>query len=89
MNEEMKDRKVRCKKIGKHIAETSCTVRMATEIFGVSKSTVYDDVTRVLPMEDENVAANVAVVLMKNKKERCIRGGMATKAKYAEMKANK
>ena len=78
MNEEMKDRKVRCKKIGKHIAETS-----------VSKSTVYDDVTRVLPMEDENIAANVAVVLMKNKKERCIRGGMATKAKYAKMKANK
>lgn len=87
MNEEMKDRRVRCKKIGEYIAETSCTVRKAARKFGVSKSTVYTDVTRVLPMEDENVAANVAVVLMKNKKERCIRGGMATKAKYAKMKA--
>lgn len=89
MNEKTEDRRVRCKKIGKYIAETGCAVRMAAEIFGVSKSTVYDDVTRVLPIEDENVAANVAVVLMKNKKERCIRGGMATKAKYAKMKANK
>lgn len=87
MNEEMKNRKVRCKKIGKHIAETSCTVRKAAKIFGVSKSTVYDDVTRVLPKEDEKVAADVAAVLMKNKKERCVRGGMATKAKYAKMKA--
>lgn len=26
---------------------------------------------------------------MKDRKERCIRGGMATKAKYAKMKANK
>ena len=89
MNKEMKNRKVRCKKIGKYIAETGCTVRKAAEIFDVSKSTVYDDVTKLLPKEDENVAANVAVVLMKNKKERHIRGGMATKAKYAKMKANK
>lgn len=86
MNERLKNRRIRCKIIGAYIAKTGCTVRQAAVKFSISKSTVYDDVTKVLPKEEENVAANVATVLMKNKTERCIRGGMATKAKYAKMK---
>lgn len=89
MNEKLEDRRIRCKLIGAYIARTGCTVRQAAKEFGISKSTVHSDVTRILPMEDDNVAANVAIVLMKNKTERCVRGGMATKAKYAEMKKNK
>lgn len=86
MNEKMRDRRIRCKLIGAYIAKTGCTVRQAAKEFSISKSIVHEDVTKVLPREDEYIAAKVATVLMKNKTERSIRGGMATKAKYAKMK---
>lgn len=77
----------RCEKVGAYIAKTGCTIRQAAKKFCISKSTVHKDVTEVLPEEDKELAARVAEVLMKNKKERCVRGGIATKAKYAKMKA--
>ena len=49
----------------------------------MSKSTVHADVTRRLRREDRDLYEQVRAVLDENKRERHIRGGNATKEKYA------
>ncbi|MBO8168498.1 MAG: sporulation transcriptional regulator SpoIIID [Thermoanaerobacteraceae bacterium] len=72
--------------ISKYILESSATVRQAANVFGVSKSTVHKDVTERLPAIDKNLAKKVREVLEKNKAERHLRGGEATRKKYKESK---
>ena len=85
MNEDL-ERKIRYEEVGLYIAKTACTVREAAKKFGIPKSTIYQNIIKILPEENKVLAESVAAVLKKNKTERCIRGGMATKAKYAKMK---
>ena len=66
-----------------YIIETQSTVRAAAKKFGVSKSTVHKDVTERLPAINHALAGEARKVLDVNKSERHIRGGMATKEKYA------
>lgn len=73
----------RAVKIAQYILQTSSTVRQAAEVFGISKSTVHKDVAERLPRIDEKLADQVKGVLDKNKAERHIRGGEATRQKYA------
>lgn len=47
-------------------------------------TTVHKDVTERLPLLNEVVAGQVKEILENNKAERHLRGGMATKRKYAE-----
>ena len=68
--------------LGEYIIETGATVRAAAKVFGVSKSTVHKDVTERLSRDDPVLYKQVKAVLEKNKSERHIRGGMATKRKY-------
>ena len=68
--------------LGEYIAETGATVRAAAKVFGVSKSTVHKDVTERLEKDDPVLYKRVKAVLEKNKSERHIRGGLATKRKY-------
>lgn len=77
----------RAVKIAQYILETSSTVRQTAEIFGISKSTVHKDVAERLPRIDENLAREVKSILDKNKAERHIRGGEATRQKYAAVNA--
>ena len=65
-----------------YIIETGATVRAAANHFGISKSTVHKDVTERLPHIDSTLAAQTRHILDKNKAERHIRGGLATKRKY-------
>ena len=58
------------------------TVRQTAKTFGVSKSTIHKDVTERLEEINPTLAKEVKMVLEKNKSERHIRGGMATKLKY-------
>lgn len=74
------DRAVR---LGEYIVENDSTVRSAAKYFGISKSTVHKDVTAFLPEINRSLADEVKVVLERNKAERHIRGGMATREKYA------
>ncbi|MCL1881188.1 MAG: sporulation transcriptional regulator SpoIIID [Oscillospiraceae bacterium] len=60
------------------------TVRDAANAFGISKSTVHQDVTTRLEKINPALHKKVKLVLETNKQERHIRGGMATKLKYAE-----
>ena len=71
--------------IGRHIAETGDTVRAAAEKFGVSKSTVHKDVADRLEYINTALWREVKTVLDKNKAERHLRGGEATRQKYLDI----
>ena len=74
--------KERCVMLGTYIVETGETVRAVAKKFGVSKSTVHKDVTQTLKKLDRTLYEKVKAILEKNKQERHIRGGEATKQKY-------
>ena len=69
-----------------YIIDSKDTVRGAAKKFGVSKSTVHKDVTERLEEIQPTLASEVKQILEKNKSERHIRGGMATKLKYQQQK---
>lgn len=73
----------RAVKIAQHIILTSNTVRQTAEVFGISKSTVHKDVAERLPHINKELAEKVKEILEQNKAERHIRGGEATRKKYA------
>ena len=68
--------------IANYIIECNATVRQAAKTFGVSKSTVHKDVTEKLMKENRLLYEEVKSILDKNKSERHLRGGEATKQKY-------
>ncbi|SFJ70549.1 Stage III sporulation protein D [Terrisporobacter petrolearius] len=72
--------------VAKYILEKNTTVRQTAKTFGVSKSTIHKDVTERLEEINPSLALEVKRVLEKNKSERHIRGGMATKLKYESEK---
>ncbi len=72
----------RCVTLADYIIESGCTVREAAVKFGVSKSTVHKDVTERLEKTNPLLYKSVKNVLDKNKAERHLRGGEATKKKY-------
>ena len=65
-----------------YIIENKSTVRAAAAQFGVSKSTVHEDLVERLPHFNRTLYLQVKNVLEENKAERHIRGGMATRRKY-------
>ena len=71
--------------LGKYIVDTGATVRAAAKVFKISKSTVHKDVTLRLKFEEPALYLSVKEVLDKNKSERHIRGGLATKEKYQKL----
>ena len=69
-------------KLAVYMIETGATVRAAAKQFGISKSTVHKDLTGRLPTYNYSLYLQVRKVLDKNKQERHLRGGMATRRKY-------
>ena len=74
--------KERCVLLANYLIENGATVRSAAARFGISKSTVHKDVTQILPHINRALYLHVKEVLDKNKSERHLRGGQATKQKY-------
>ena len=72
---------------GKYIVENNCTVRACAKVLGISKSTVHKDVTERLSLIDTALWESVKKVLSVNLQERHLRGGDATKKKYASKKS--
>ena len=68
--------------LGEYIIETGATVRAAAKVFKISKSTVHKDVSERLRYKNLLLFKQVREVLETNKRERHIRGGMATRKKY-------
>ena len=79
MTDTMKDR---ARELAVYMIETGATVRAAAKHFGISKSTVHKDLAQRLPEYNRSLYEQVRVVLDRNKQERHIRGGMATRRKY-------
>ena len=83
----------RAEKIGAYIVKHKATVRQATEAYkkeyGISKTTVHLDITEKLERVNEDLYKQVREILDENKKERHLRGGMATKAKYLSIGKSK
>ncbi|MCC8104274.1 MAG: sporulation transcriptional regulator SpoIIID [Clostridiales bacterium] len=71
-------------KVAVYISENNATVREAAKQFGVSKSTVHKDMVSILPGLNPSLSRDVRRVLDVNKKERHIRGGIATREKYRQ-----
>ena len=65
-----------------YMIETGATVRATARHFGISKSTVHKALTEQLRLCSYPLYAQVRQVLDKNKQERHIRGGLATRRKY-------
>lgn len=72
----------RAEVLGKYIIDTGATVRATAKVFKISKSTVHKDVTERLLHINRELYKQVNTVLQKNKSERHIRGGLATRRKY-------
>ena len=66
-----------------YILKTNATVRQTATEFGVSKSTVHKDMRERLPEISKEHFEQVKKILENNKAERHLRGGEATKQKYA------
>lgn len=71
--------------LGQYIVENDATVRQAAQQYGISKSTVHIDVTERLKKINPSLHKQVRAVLDKNKSERHIRGGIATREKYMSL----
>ncbi len=80
--------KERCIVLGTYLVENNSTVRSAAQKFDISKSTVHKDVTQTLKKINPSLYADVKRVLDKNKQERHLRGGEATRQKYKHNKLN-
>ena len=71
--------------LGQNLIANRTTVSAAANKFGISKSTVHKDVSERLPKVNPTLYVQVKDILEINKKERHIRGGLATKIKYQEL----
>ena len=67
--------------VGRYIVRSGATVRAAAAVFGVSKSTIWKDQAR-LRHTNPGLWAEVQTVVQRNKAERHLRGGEATRRKY-------
>ena len=80
---------MRARSLALYIIETGSTVRAAARRFGVSKSTVHKDLAERLYVIDRALYEQARQILDKNKAERHIRGGLATRMKYLREKQKK
>lgn len=76
------DPEQRAVSLAEYIIATGSTVRAAGAKFGISKSSVHKDITQKLCKLNPALYHAVRLVLDKNKAERHIRGGLATRHKY-------
>ena len=79
----------RAKLLGEFVVETGATVRHTASVYGISKSTVHKDITVSLEKKNSALAIEVKKVLEKNKNERHLRGGEATRKKYMMLNSSK
>lgn len=79
MREEIEQRS---RSLALYIIENDATVRQAASHFGISKSTVHKDLAERLRAIDRVLYEQARQVLDKNKAERHLRGGEATRRKY-------
>lgn len=88
MNRKRKSEEIyeRVWELANYTVDYHSTVRATAQAYYLSKSTVHKDLTDRLPIISPLLYEQVRKVLDENKSERHIRGGMATKRKYQNLK---
>lgn len=69
-------------KSAEYIVEKKCTIRKAASVFGVSKSTVFTDMSSRLPLLNYKLYEEVKKILEFNLEVRHLRGGESTRRKF-------
>ena len=72
----------RVKDVARYYVNSNSTVREVAKEFGISKSTAHEDIKNRLKFVDYNLYEQANSIINKNKNERHLRGGIATKLKY-------
>ena len=72
--------------LAQYLTEHDSTVRATAAVFGVSKSTVHKDMETRLAQLSEPLYREVAAVFARNKAQRHLRGGEATRRRYARLR---
>ncbi len=75
--------KERCVLLANYLIENQTTVRGVASHFDISKSTVHKDITQTLKRVNHALYLEAKAILDRNKRERHLRGGEATKKKYS------
>lgn len=68
--------------IANYIVKHNATVRDASKVFGIGKSTLHKDIVNRLPYLDNTLFSEVQKVFEVNFSTRHIRGGESTKRMY-------
>ena len=76
------DTQGRCVILAQYMVDNNATVRGCAAVFGISKSTVHKDITERLKRTNLQLYEEVKKLLEKNKAERHLRGGEATRKKF-------
>lgn len=79
----------RCLRLARCVAENGTTVREAAKYVGVSKSLAHRELTIRLKYLDQSLFRQVRKQLLYHKAVRHLRGGEATKRKFAAEKSAK
>ncbi len=82
----LNEQETRAEKLGKYFIESKKTIREIAVIYGISKSTVHNDLSKKLQKINPPLYAQVRIILDEHLSVRHIRGGMATKRKYLLIK---
>lgn len=77
-----KNTRERCEILAEYLVKNEETVRGVAQKFSISKSTVHKDITIRLKNINPVLYKEAKEVLEKNKLERHLRGGEATRIKY-------
>ncbi len=77
-----KNTRERCEILAEYLVKNEETVRGVAQKFSISKSTVHKDITIRLKNINPLLYKEAKEVLEKNKLERHLRGGEATRIKY-------
>lgn len=72
--------------VANHIYKTHDTIRKTAQIFGLSKSTVHNDVSTKLKKINILLYKKIKKIFDENFSEKHIRGGLATKNKFIKKK---
>ncbi len=78
--------KQRCELLAAYLVEKGATVRETAIHFNISKSTVHKDIRERLKHVNYKLYQSAVIVLEKNKQERHLRGGLATKEKFMKLR---
>lgn len=78
--------KSREERFANYIIDNNSTIRKCAEVFGYSKSTVHNDLSKKLKNTNRFLYYQVYKVLNQNLKERHYRGGNATRLKYLKLR---